>query len=73
MRERFEGKGRNHADLKREVEEAVVERFRGPREEFGRIRGERTYLEEVARRGAERAREKSDGMIREVRRRIGLA
>lgn len=73
VRERYEGKARNHADLKKEVEEAVVERFRGPREEFEKIRGERAYLEEVARKGAERAKEKSDVVLTEVRRRVGLA
>ncbi|EIM82361.1 tryptophanyl-tRNA synthetase [Stereum hirsutum FP-91666 SS1] len=73
VRERYEGKARNHADLKKEVEEAVVERFRGPREEFEKVRGERAYLEEVARKGAERAKEKSDVVLTEVRRRVGLA
>lgn len=68
---RYEGK--NHGELKRDVVDAIVERFRGPREEFERLRGERGYLESVARRGAERARERSEETVGEVRRRVGLA
>lgn len=69
--ERYRGK--DHGMLKKDVVEAVVERFKGPREEFERLREERAYLNEVARSGAEKAKEKSDGVIAEVRRRVGLA
>lgn len=67
---RYKGKG--HAVLKADVAEAVERMVEGPRKEFERIRGERGYLEEVAKEGALRARHKSEVTLREVRARIGL-
>ncbi|KAF5359979.1 hypothetical protein D9758_007597 [Tetrapyrgos nigripes] len=68
---RFEGK--NHGALKTEVTEVVQEMLRGPREEYGRLKGDKGYLVEVAKEGAEKAREKSEATMKEVRERIGLA
>jgi len=67
---RYEGKG--HGVLKGDVAEAVERMIKGPRKEFEMVRGERGYLEEVARAGALRARERSEVTMREVRARIGL-
>ncbi|KAF8061760.1 tryptophanyl-tRNA synthetase [Lyophyllum atratum] len=67
---RYEGKG--HGDLKPDVAEAVEELIKGPRAEFERIRHEAAFLAEVARMGAEKARERSEGTMREVRERLGL-
>jgi tryptophanyl-tRNA synthetase len=67
---RYEGKG--HGALKDDVAEAIERMIEGPRLEFERIRGERGYLEEVARDGALRARERSEETMREVRARVGL-
>ena len=62
----------NHGALKKDVAEAVEEALRKPRAEFARLREDRTFLEGVARNGAEKAQELSDGTMREVRRRVGL-
>ena len=59
--------------LKRDVAEAVEEFLKGPREKFNRIRHEKVYLDEIARRGAIRAIEHSERTIVEVRTRLGLA
>ncbi|KIM87337.1 hypothetical protein PILCRDRAFT_3829 [Piloderma croceum F 1598] len=67
---RYEGKG--HEALKGDVAEAIEKMIEGPRLEFERIRGERGYLEEVARDGALRARERSEETMREVRATVGL-
>ena len=63
----------NHGLLKKDVAEAVEEALRKPRAEFARLREDRTFLAQVARDGAEKAQEHSDGLMREVRRRIGLS
>jgi tryptophanyl-tRNA synthetase len=67
---RYEGKG--HGILKGDAAEAVELMIEGPRREFERIRGERGYLQEVAKEGALRAGERSEVTMREVRSRIGL-
>ncbi|THU92997.1 tryptophanyl-tRNA synthetase [Dendrothele bispora CBS 962.96] len=68
---RFEGK--NHGALKSEVTEAVQEMLRGPREEYERLKEQKDYLLKVAKEGAERAGEKAEVTMREVRQRVGLA
>ncbi|GLB35594.1 putative class-I aminoacyl-tRNA synthetase family protein [Lyophyllum shimeji] len=67
---RYEGKGHGH--LKTDVAEAVEEMIKGPRTEFERIRQETEFLEEVAKEGGEKARERSEATMREVRERLGL-
>jgi tryptophanyl-tRNA synthetase len=62
----------NHGALKKDVVEAVEEALRKPRAEFARLRGEKTFLEQVARDGAEKAQEHSDRTMRDVRKRVGL-
>ncbi|EIW85642.1 tryptophanyl-tRNA synthetase [Coniophora puteana RWD-64-598 SS2] len=64
---------KGHGELKSDVADAVESVFKGPRKEFERIRGEKAYLEEVARKGAERARERSGRVIKEVRQALGLS
>ncbi|KAF5392133.1 hypothetical protein D9757_003228 [Collybiopsis confluens] len=65
--------GKNHGALKRDVTEAVEEMLKGPRREFERLKGDREYLRNIAREGAEKARVKSEVTMKEVRGRIGLA
>jgi len=62
----------NHGALKKDVVEAVEEALRKPRAEFARLRGEKTFLEQVARDGAEKAQEHSNRTMRDVRKRVGL-
>ena len=62
----------NHGALKKDAAEAVEEALRKPRAEFARLREDRTFPAQVARDGAEKTQERSDGTMREVRRRVGL-
>ena len=65
--------GGNHGSLKKDMAEAVEEALRKPRAEFARLCEDRTFLGQVARDGAEKAREHSNEMMREVRLRIALS
>jgi tryptophanyl-tRNA synthetase len=67
---RFAGKG--HAELKKEVAEAVIAFLEGPRKELERIKRDVTYLQEVEAEGARKAREISGKTLEEVRKRLGL-
>lgn len=67
---RYESKG--HGELKTDVAAAVIEALKGPRREFERLVNERTYLSKVASDGAELARRRSEGTMKEVRRLTGL-
>lgn len=68
--ERYEGK--RHSQLKADVADAVEEKLRGPREEFQRIRHEVTYLDDIARSGAQKAKERSEVTMQAVREMVGL-
>ena len=68
---RYEGKG--HGDLKRDVTDAVEGVIQGPRREFEKLRVEKEYLEEVARTGADRAKELSGSTLKRVRELVGLS
>lgn len=68
---RYAGKG--HGDLKADVAEAIEHMLKAPRAEFGRLRGEKIYLTQVATEGAQKAIALTDPTMREVRSRIGLA
>lgn len=63
----------NHGALKRDVISAVQEMLRKPREEFQRLRTETDYLEGIARSGKERAMEKAEQTMQDVRKRVGLS
>ncbi|KAG6330035.1 hypothetical protein ID866_9055 [Astraeus odoratus] len=67
----YENKG--HGQLKNDVADAIEEQLRGPRSEFEKLRPEKAYLDEVARRGASRAVEYSSATLKEIKRCIGLA
>lgn len=64
---------KGHAQLKMDTAEAVESLLRQPREEFKRLKSETGYLEEIAKEGARRAREISEGTMTLVRSQIGLA
>lgn len=68
---RYESKG--HGQLKADVYEALEEMLKGPRAAFEMIRRDEQYLEEVACKGAEKAKERSELTMREVKIRLGLA
>lgn len=67
---RYEDKG--HGQLKADVAEAVVEMMKEPRKEFDKVKGETAYLNEIAQIGATKARERSEVVMQEVRKRVGL-
>ncbi|KDR82004.1 hypothetical protein GALMADRAFT_114916 [Galerina marginata CBS 339.88] len=67
---RYEGKG--HGYLKKDVAEAVENMLKGPRAEFERLRQDKEYLSNLAKEGAERAKERSRRTMQEVRTMIGL-
>lgn len=71
LAKRYENKG--HGDLKSDVADVVEEVLKSPRAEFERIRHEKTFLEEVARKGALQALQYSEATIDQVRRRVGLS
>lgn len=62
----------NHGALKKDVAEAVEEALRKPRAEFARLCEDKAFLAQVARDGAEKAREHSERTMREVRKRVGV-
>lgn len=69
--QRYEGKGHGH--LKSDVAEAVTALLRGPRAEFERLRGDKAYLDKVAREGGEKARSRSRVTMLQVKKAVGLA
>jgi len=64
---------KGHAQLKVDTAEAVETLLRQPREEYKRLKAATSYLEEIAKDGAIRAREISEVTMALVRSQIGLA
>jgi len=63
----------SHAQLKSIVADAVVEKLRGIREEYLRIRQDRAYLSSVAEEGRVRAGELARRTMVEVRKKVGMS
>ncbi|KAE9392293.1 Nucleotidylyl transferase [Gymnopus androsaceus JB14] len=63
---------KNHGALEADVVEAIEEMFKSTRAEYEKIHREKRYLRRVAREGAEKARERTEVTMREVRERAGL-
>ena len=63
----------SHAQLKSLVSESIIEKLRGIREEYLKVRGYEAYLSSVAQEGRERARELAGRTMGEVRRKVGLS
>lgn len=72
MGKELESKGTGLGKLKDMVGEAVAEGLKETRERFERFMGEEGYLDEVARRGAGRARESAEETMVLVREAVGL-
>lgn len=62
-----------HAELKAMVAEAVVEKLRGIREEYLRLKEDVGYLREVAAQGRQEAQQVASRTMEEVRRKVGLS
>jgi tryptophanyl-tRNA synthetase len=63
---------RGYGDLKKGVAEAVIEGLRPLQEEYHRLTGEGGYIDEVLQRGADRAREVAEPMLRDVMQKVGF-
>ncbi|KAH8794610.1 hypothetical protein DL96DRAFT_1305744 [Flagelloscypha sp. PMI_526] len=69
---RYEGLG--HGALKNDVTEAVIELLRRPREEFEKLKNNGDeWIDQVARDGARRAKERTSPVLAQVRSKLGLA
>ncbi len=68
----LEFEGRGYGDFKTAVGEAVVERLRPIRERFDELIGERAYLEEQYRKGAETAQMISQRTLDKAMKKIGF-
>lgn len=66
----FEGKG--YGDFKKAVGESVVEKLRPVKENYDKLITDKAYLMEVARDGADRARNIAFKTVRKVNKKIGL-
>lgn len=64
--------GLDTAHYKRVVAEAVIEKLTPVRNEFKRLKGDRSYLEKVLWTGAEKAKELAAPVYQEVKRLVGL-
>ncbi len=62
-----EGAGKGCTDCKKELADGIIETLRPIREKRVKLLAERGYLEDVLKKGAERARVKAMATIREVR------
>jgi len=71
MRREF-AEGIAWGEAKKRLFERVDEELRGPREEYTRLLEDPGHIEEVLQRGAERARQESVPLMREVRRAVGI-
>jgi tryptophanyl-tRNA synthetase len=66
----FDGKG--YGDLKREVAEAIVEGLRPLQEKYRDLRRNQDYVDDILRRGAERAASIADVTLADMKARVGL-
>ena len=71
MREAFAA-GIGWGEAKKQLFELIDEELRGPREEYQRLLADPAHIESVLCRGAERAREHSQPLIRRVREAVGI-
>jgi tryptophanyl-tRNA synthetase len=68
---RFAGKG--YADFKKELTDVIIEHLKPIQARFSAIMEDRTYLEALLDKGAERARAMAGKILQKVKRRIGLS
>ena len=68
--EKYRGQG--YGDFKKDLEEVVVEGLRPIQERFNEIRNDKEYLEEVYRKGADKASNQARKTLRKVYKKIGF-
>lgn len=64
--------GISYAETKRELFEALDERFRAPRERYQQIVTDRQALDSILKEGAERVRAIGSPILRRVRQAVGV-
>ena len=72
MREGFQKGGTGYGDFKKELFEKLWEYFTPMRERREEILADKSYIDNVLRRGAERANEVADQVMKRVRKAVGL-
>lgn len=65
-------KGRGYGDFKKDLEEVVLEELLPIQERFNTIRNDKVYLEEVYKKGSEKASNEARKMIRKVYKKVGF-
>lgn len=68
--ERYRGRG--YGDFKKDLEEVVAGELLPIQERFKEIRGDKVYLEEVYKKGSEKASNEARKMIRKVYKKVGF-
>ncbi len=66
----YQGKG--YGDFKADVAEAVVEHIRPIRERYDQLSGDRAYLVEICRKGAEQANQIANRTLKKVYKKVGF-
>ena len=72
MRERFQKGGTGYGDFKKELFEKLWEYFAPMRKRREEIMADQTFVDKVLERGAERANEVANQVMRRVREAVGL-
>ena len=65
-------KGRGYGDFKKDLEQVVLDGLRPIQERFKEIRNDKDYLEEVYRKGAQKASEQARKTLRKVYKKVGF-
>lgn len=65
-------RGRGYGDFKKDLEEIVVETLNPIQENFKALRSDRAYLEEIYKKGAQKASNEARRMLRRVYKKIGF-
>jgi len=73
MRERFQKGGAGYGDFKKQLFEKLWDYFAPMRKRREEILADKTYIDDVLRRGAKRANEIADQVMQRVRASVGLA
>ncbi|PFH53576.1 hypothetical protein AMATHDRAFT_137408 [Amanita thiersii Skay4041] len=63
---------KGHGQLKADVADAVEELIKRPRAELEKLKGSIGYLDQIAQSGAEKAKQRAEATLKEVRSRLGL-
>jgi tryptophanyl-tRNA synthetase len=72
MRERFQKGGTGYGDFKEELFEKLWEYFAPMRKRREEILADKSYIDQVLARGAHRANEVADQVMKRVRKAVGL-